>query len=193
MNVRTRLKELVALPSTEHDDPRPILDYVSAAGRDLGARVTPVANGDRPAVLLSWGRPRLLFSGHLDTVPKAGTWQSRTGAIEGGRMYGRGTTDMKAGCAAMLAAAERGRDAGDFGILYTTDEETRMRGAEAAVAKGLLAETTFVVVGEPTSLRPNLGQKGILQLTVTTEGRSGHASMPWSGENAIARMGRLLG
>ena len=81
MNVRTRLKELVALPSTEHDDPRPILDYVSSAGRDLGARVTPVPNGDRPAVLLSWGTPRLLFSGHLDTVPKAGTWTSKTAAV----------------------------------------------------------------------------------------------------------------
>jgi acetylornithine deacetylase/succinyl-diaminopimelate desuccinylase-like protein len=92
----------------------------------------------------------------------------------------------------MLAAAERGRGSGDFGILYTTDEETHMRGAEAAVARGLLAATEFVIVGEPTGLRPNLGQKGILQLRVGTEGRSGHASMPWSGENAIARMGRLL-
>jgi acetylornithine deacetylase/succinyl-diaminopimelate desuccinylase-like protein len=107
-------------------------------------------------------------------------------------MYGRGTTDMKAGCAAMLAAAERGRSSGDFGILFTTDEETHMRGAEAAVALGLLAATELVVVGEPTSLRPNLGQKGILQLELSTAGRSGHASMPWSGENAIAGMGRLL-
>ncbi|MEO6463866.1 MAG: M20/M25/M40 family metallo-hydrolase [Candidatus Eisenbacteria bacterium] len=192
MNVRARLKDLVALPSTEHDDPGPILAYVSAAGRDLGARVTPVPNGARPAVLLSWGKPRLLFSGHLDTVPMAGPWKSRSGAITGGRMYGRGTTDMKAGCAAMLVAAERGRSVGDFGILYTTDEETHMHGAEAAVARGLLAATTFVVVGEPTSLRPNLGQKGILQVTITTRGKSGHASMPWSGTNAIARMGRLL-
>jgi succinyl-diaminopimelate desuccinylase len=192
MNVRTRLKDLVALPSTEHDDPRPILDYVSSAGRDLGARVTPVPNGDRPAVLLAWGTPRLLFSGHLDTVPKAGAWTSRTGAVQGGRMYGRGTTDMKAGCAAMLAAAEAGRSTGGFGILYTTDEETHMRGAEAAVARGLLEGTEFVVVGEPTGLRPNLGQKGILQLRLATTGRSGHASMPWSGENAIAKMGRLL-
>lgn len=192
MNVRTRLRDLVTLPSTEADDPRPILDYVSAAGRELGARVTAVPNGDRPAVLLSWGRPRLLFSGHLDTVPKAGTWKRRTGAVEGGRMYGRGTTDMKAGCAAMLVAARRGRDHGDFGILYTTDEETHMRGAEAAVARGLLADTELVVVGEPTGLRANLGQKGILQLDLATEGRSGHASMPWSGANAIAGMGRLL-
>ena len=193
MNVRTRLKELVAIPSTEHDDPRPILDYVSAAGRDLGARVTPVANGDRPAVLLSWGKPRLLFSGHLDTVPMAGTWTTKPASVTGGRMYGRGTTDMKAGCAAMLAAAEKAhREATDFGILYTTDEETHMHGAEAAVARGLLADTTFIVIGEPTSLRPNLGQKGILQVNLVTEGRSGHASMPWAGENAISRMGRLL-
>jgi succinyl-diaminopimelate desuccinylase len=107
-------------------------------------------------------------------------------------MYGRGTTDMKAGCAAMLAAAERGRDVGDFGILFTTDEETHMRVAEAAVAAGLLADTALVIVGEPTGLRANLGQKGILQIDLATQGRSGHASMPWSGENAIAGMARLL-
>lgn len=192
MNVRSRLRDLVLLPSSEHDDPAPILDYVRSAGRDLGARVVPVRNGDRPAILLTWGTPRLLFSGHLDTVPRSGTWKSKTGAIRAGRMSGRGTTDMKAGCAAMLVAAERGKDVGGFGILFTTDEETHMGGAEAAVAKGLLAHTEFVVVGEPTSLQPNVGQKGILQLTLSTEGKSGHASMPWSGENAISGMGRLL-
>ena len=192
MNVRSRLRDLVMLASSEHDDPTPILDYVRAAGRDLGARMVEIRNGDRPALLLAWGSPRLLFSGHLDTVPRSGTWSAKTGAIRAGRMYGRGTTDMKAGCAAMLAAAERGRDVGGFGILFTTDEETHMRGAEAAVARGLLARTEFVIVGEPTSLSPNVGQKGILQISLTTEGKSGHASMPWSGENAIARMGRLL-
>lgn len=192
MNVRTRLRDLVALPSTEGDDPGPILDYVSAAGRELGARVTAVPNGAHPAVHLAWGKPRLLFSGHLDTVPRSGTWTRKTGAVRSGRMYGRGTTDMKAGCAAMLAAAERGRDHGGFGILFTTDEETTMRGAEAAVARGLLRDTELVLVGEPTGLRANVGQKGILQLDLSTEGRSGHASMPWAGDNAIARMGRLL-
>ena len=192
MNARRRLRDLVVLASSEHDDPTPILDYVRTAGRDLGARIINVKNGDRPAILLAWGKPRLLFSGHLDTVPRAGIWKAKTGAIRAGRMYGRGTTDMKAGCAAMLAAAERGKDVGGFGILFTTDEETHMRGAEAAVARGLLADTEFVIVGEPTSLQPNLGQKGILQIDLATEGRSGHASMPWSGVNAIARMGRLL-
>lgn len=192
MKVRQRLRDLVVLASTEHDDPTPILDYVRTAGRDLGARIETVKNGDRPAILLAWGTPRLLFSGHLDTVPRSGAWKSKTGAIRGGRMYGRGTTDMKAGCAAMLAAAERGRDVGGFGLLFTSDEETHMRGAEAAVARGLLADTEFVVIGEPTGLQPNLGQKGILQVNLATEGKSGHASMPWSGRNAIAAMGRLL-
>ncbi len=192
MKASRRLRDLVVLPSTEHDDPAPILEYVRTVGCDLGARTVTVRNGTRPAILLAWGTPRLLFSGHLDTVPRSGTWRSKTGAIRAGRMSGRGTTDMKAGCAAMLVAAERGRDVGGFGILFTTDEETHMQGAEAAVARGLLAHTEFVIVGEPTSLKPNLGQKGILQLHLSTAGRSGHASMPWSGENAIAGMGRLL-
>jgi acetylornithine deacetylase/succinyl-diaminopimelate desuccinylase-like protein len=192
MRVREVLRDMVLLASSEHDDPRPILDYVEEAGKALGATVTPVDNGARPATLLAWGTPRLLFSGHLDTVPLSGEWKTKAGTLSGGRMYGRGTTDMKAGCAAMLAAASKLRERGDFGILYTTDEETQMDGAQRAVDAGLLAQTELVVVGEPTSLRPCLGQKGVLQIALTTEGKSAHASMPWAGENAIGRMGRLL-
>jgi succinyl-diaminopimelate desuccinylase len=192
MNVREILRELVIRPSSESDDPGPVLALAEEIGRGLGARATRIANGDRPALLLAWGIPRLLFSGHLDTVPVSGAWKSTTGAEKSGRLYGRGTTDMKAGCAAMLAAAARLKERGEFGILYTTDEETVMQGAEAAVARGLLADSTLVVIGEPTNLQPCLGQKGVLQLSLTTEGASGHASMPWAGTNAIGRMGRIL-
>ena len=192
MKVREILRELLLCPSSEADDPRPVLAAAARIGAGLGGKATPVPNGSRPALLLSWGTPRLMFSGHLDTVPVSGTWKSTTGAEKGGRLYGRGTTDMKAGCAAMLAAAARLKDRGEFGILFTTDEETRMHGAEAAVARGLLARTELVIIGEPTDLRPCLGQKGVLQVAVTTEGASGHASMPWAGTNAIGRMGRIL-
>ncbi len=192
MNVRQILRELVMRPSSEADDPKPVLELAEEIGRGLGARVTRIANGDRPALLLAWGKPRLLFSGHLDTVPVSGAWKSTAGTEKSGRLFGRGTTDMKAGCAAMLAAASSLKDRGEFGILYTTDEETQMAGAEAAVAKGMLAHTELVIIGEPTSLRPCLGQKGVLQMSVTTEGASGHASMPWAGTNAIGRMARIL-
>ena len=67
-----------------------------------------------------------------------------------------------------------------------------MGGAEAAVKAGLLARTELVLVAEPTALKPCLGQKGVLQLSITTEGEAGHASMPWAGRNAIAAMGRIL-
>ena len=185
MRVREVLRDLVLLASTEADDPAPVIEYVEAAGRVLGADVTRVPNGERPATLLSWGTPRLLFSGHLDTVPLSGSWRTTAGTIESGRMFGRGTTDMKAGCAAMLVAAETLRERGDFGILYTTDEETHMLGAQAAVDAGHLVQTELVVVGEPTSLRPCLGQKGVLQLELATEGKSAHASMPWAGLMSI--------
>jgi acetylornithine deacetylase/succinyl-diaminopimelate desuccinylase-like protein len=192
MNVRTILKEMVAIPSSEHDDPRPVLELARGIGEGLGARATAVANGDRPALLLSWGKPRVLFSGHLDTVPVSGSPKQTLGTERAGRLYGRGTTDMKAGCAAMLAAATTLKERGEFGILYTTDEETHMGGADAAVAAGLLAGVETVIVGEPTELKPCLGQKGVLQMRLTTDGASGHASMPWAGTNAITRMGRIL-
>ncbi len=192
MNARQLLFELVRRPSSEHDDPRPVLDFAGDVATRLGARTTHVLNGDRPALLLSWGKPRVLFSGHLDTVPVSGNWKLPHATEKGGRLYGRGTTDMKAGCAAMLAAAAKLRDRGDFGILFTTDEETHMAGAEAAFTRGLLEGVELVIVGEPTDLKPCLGQKGVLQMKVTTDGASGHASMPWAGENAIARMGRIL-
>ena len=192
MNARQLLLELVRRPSSEHDDPRPVLEFAGDVATRLGATATPVPNGDRPALLLSWGKPRVLFSGHLDTVPVSGTWKYPHATEKGGKLYGRGTTDMKAGCAAMLAAAETLREKGDFGILFTTDEETHMGGADAAVARGLLKDTELVIVGEPTELKPCLGQKGVLQMKVTTEGASGHGSMPWAGKNAIVRMGRIL-
>jgi succinyl-diaminopimelate desuccinylase len=192
MKVREILQELVLTPSSEADDPRPVLALAERIGTGLGARATRIPNRGRPALLLAWGRPRLLFSGHLDTVPVSGTWKSTTGTIKGGRLWGRGTTDMKAGCAAMLKAAESLRDRGEFGILYTTDEETTMDGALAAVAGGALASTELVIIGEPTGLRPCLGQKGVMQVAITTDGASGHASMPWAGTNAIGRMGRIL-
>jgi len=192
MKVREILKELVIRPSTEADDPGPVLALAEGIAVGQGAKVTRVPNGDRPALLLTWGKPRLLLSGHLDTVPSSGTWKSTTGTEKAGRLYGRGTTDMKAGCAAILAAIPALRDKGEFGILFTTDEETVMGGADAAVARGLLADTSLVIIAEPTDLRPCLGQKGVLQVTVTTDGASAHASMPWAGTNAITRMGRLL-
>jgi len=192
LNVREILKELVLRPSTEADDPAPVLAVAESYGKALGAQVRRIENGARPALLLSWGEPRLLFSGHLDTVPRSGEWKFEPGQDKGGRLYGRGTTDMKAGCAAMLAAAAKLCDRGNFGIPFTTDEETHMLGAERAVAEGALAGVELVIVGEPTNLRPCLGQKGVLQLHVTTEGESAHASMPWAGANAIGRMGRLL-
>lgn len=192
MKVREILQELVLAPSSEADDPRPVLALAEGMGTALGARATRIPNGDRPALLLAWGKPKLLFSGHLDTVPVSGAWKSTTGSIKGGRLWGRGTTDMKAGCAAILKAAETLKDRGEFGILYTTDEETTMDGALAAVAGGALSGTELVIIGEPTGLRPCLGQKGVLQVRVTTDGASGHASMPWAGTNAIGRMGRIL-
>ena len=72
MTVREILRELVLRPSTEADDPGPVLAFAGEIGESLGARATRIENGARPALLLAWGTPRLLFSGHLDYPRKHG-------------------------------------------------------------------------------------------------------------------------
>jgi hypothetical protein len=193
MNARELLKELVRHPSSEHDDPRPILDFAGGVGTGLGARATTVSNGDRPALLLSWGKPKVLFSGPPRHRAGLGDLEAVARHREG-RQALRARYDRHEGGLRGDARLQPPGFAisGDFGILFTTDEETSMHGAEAAVAHGMLKETELVIVGEPTDLKPCLGQKGVLQMKVTTDGASGHASMPWAGKNAIARMGRIL-
>jgi succinyl-diaminopimelate desuccinylase len=100
---------------------------------------------------------------------------------------------MKAGCVASLAAArvllERGLP---FSLLFTTDEETAMLGVKALASSPVVKEASAVVVGEPTGLQVIASEKGILWYRATVRGRSAHGSVPHLGDNAIARMARVV-
>ena len=138
-------------------------------------------------------KPPLGFTGHIDTVPLgAAEWKVDAfgASMEGGRLYGRGASDMKGGVAAFVVAALIAADELKGGpgvtLVITADEECGCGGAAHLVAKGgLLGEVGALVIGEPTANYPLVGHKGALWLEAITRGITAHGSMPERGDNAI--------
>ena len=135
----------------------------------------------------------ICFSGHVDTVPLGATpWSSDPlgGEIQGDKVYGRGSTDMKAGLAAMVVAAKNvaqyPNGKGGITVVFTASEETGSQGAHHLAGLGdVLGEAGAIVLGEPTSNYPMIGHKGVLWLEGYTSGVTAHGSMPEQGVNAI--------
>jgi succinyl-diaminopimelate desuccinylase len=142
----------------------------------------------------------LCFTGHLDTVP-LGTrpWRCDpfAGELADGRLYGRGSSDMKGGIAAFVTAAchlaDRLPGTPGLVLVITADEETGAQGAQyLAGLHGALGRAGAVVVAEPTDNYPFVGHKGALWLEARTSGVTAHGSMPERGVNAIYRMARAV-
>jgi len=135
----------------------------------------------------------LMFCGHIDTVGVEGMQAPFDPVERDGRLYGRGSQDMKGGVAAMIDAARviasEGLEAGRLVIAAVVDEEYGSAGADALVT-GWRADAA--VVTEPTDLRIAIGHKGFCWVEVETRGRAAHGSRPKDGRDAILRMGRVL-
>ena len=144
------------------------------------------------------GKP-LVFTGHIDVVP-LGTrkWAGDPfgGEISGGRVHGRGSSDMKAGVAAFVTAAvaEAANVADDMEIvlIVTAGEETGCDGARSIVAANLQGTAGAMVVGEPTSNVAYVGHKGALWLRAIADGATAHGSMPDKGDNAVYKAARAV-
>jgi acetylornithine deacetylase len=141
------------------------------------------------------GGRSLIFNGHLDVVDVEGMVHAPFDAEQReGRLYGRGSSDMKAGVAAMCAAAARAAESGQLrGEIIVTavvDEEFESLGTRALVAAGLRADAA--VVTEPTRLAIMPAHKGFVWIDVTVRGRAAHGSRWDLGVDAIAHAGLLL-
>ena len=137
--------------------------------------------------------PSMMFCGHTDTVGVEGMAAPFTPVIRDGRLYGRGSQDMKGGVAAMIDAArvtrERGIARGRLIVAAVIDEEFASLGADALVRRW---SADAAVVTEPTDLQIGVGHKGFAWFELETRGRAAHGSRPKDGRDAILRMGRVL-
>jgi acetylornithine deacetylase len=194
VRVDSRNPSLVPGAAGEGAVARTLADVLDAWGFDV--ELQEVAQG-RPNVIARTGGDgrTLLLNGHLDVVGTDAMVHAPFDADErDGRIYGRGSTDMKAGVAAMCAAAVRARDAGastDVLITAVVDEEFESLGTSALVARGLAADAAIVT--EPTRLAIAPAHKGFAWVEVIVQGKSAHGSRYDVGVDAILHAGLILG
>lgn len=147
--------------------------------------------------------PRVHFNGHLDVVEPGSGWRHDpfAGLLEDGRIYGRGTCDMKGGIAAAIIAMEALLEVvpdlpGVMELSGTADEESGGYGGVAWLCEqGLLTRDTVdhVIIPEPLNKdRVCLGHRGVWWAEIETFGRIAHGSMPFLGDSAIRHMGAVL-
>ena len=144
------------------------------------------------------GAAPLVFTGHVDVVPlgtRAWSREPFAAQCDNGRLYGRGSSDMKSGVAAFVYAAlslARGPGCPNLMLVITAGEETGCTGAAKLVEEGKLGQAAAIVVGEPTANAVCVGHKGALWLTATATGIAAHGSMPERGDNAIYKAARVV-
>jgi len=166
--------------------------FLKAYGVD--SVITEVSDG-RPNLLASIEGtnpgPHLLLCGHTDTVPpnEKSPVDLLTPVEKKGRLYGRGTADMKGALAAMAGALASLKTSGNLSSGKVTlaaiiDEETQTLGSENLVKSGFKADAA--IVGEPTSNQIAIGHKGLEWLVIEFEGKAAHGGTPESGINAIS-------
>lgn len=198
-------RELVRIPSVNPPgNEQPAAEYLGRRMQELGMSVDiqQVEPGRANVIGRIHGRGdgHLVLTGHLDVVPPGGqAWERDPfGAdLADGKIYGRGSCDMKGGVAAIVAAGAALIESGfqpsaDYVVAATCGEEAGMTGARDMVARQSLVGSRYLVVAEPTGLDVFIGEKGVLWVRVRALGQTAHGSMPSLGINAVSYMSRLI-
>jgi succinyl-diaminopimelate desuccinylase len=199
-------QELVRIKSVNPPgDELPIADYIASTLKKFGLETELVRHSPTRASVLArlkspGEKPGLFYNGHLDTVP-IGTekWVHDPFAAEvsEGKIWGRGTVDMKGGLAALMVTAKTLAEArmplrGDFILAATAGEETDSQGAMAIATRSDLKFLQAVIIAEPSNNGLYIAEKGALWLELSTHGKTAHGATPELGQNAVMMMLKLV-
>ena len=194
-------KEMVRVPSVSGAEKavmhrtRELLEEIGVEAEFHGSEERPIIN----AVLNPGAERLLVFNGHLDVVPiaKLDAWTRKPWdpVLEDGRLYGRGSSDMKSSCAVMIHVLEILKDMGlplGVGVHLVPDEERGAAfGSKVLVEKitsGEMRRPDYVVIGEQSNLKVRVAERGMFGFQVKFYGRAAHtAASRTMGINAIAK------
>ena len=197
-------KTLVSMRSVtgeEHELADWMYEHFKSLGLSGVQRLAVEESGD---TIVGWldgpaDKPAMMLNFHLDTVAVFAGWETDpfNPSIEGGRLYGVGSHDMKGGGACVLGAVEALLQSGvELGgrliVSTTTDEENWSRGAHALIKSGLLANCRYCLVPEPTRFgQLTIGQRGRHVFHLTFHGKTIHAAYRIGGVNAVVDAARV--
>jgi len=141
------------------------------------------------------GKEKIVLSGHFDVVPTGDPAQWKyppfSANIENGRLYGRGSADMKGGIASLIGVIKilskipRFLEKYKLVFVGTADEEAGMVGSFNLSKQGVMNDSILLIIAEPTDLKIGIGEKGLLWVKLKIIGKSAHGSTPHEGINAI--------
>ena len=183
---------------------RPCSDYLAGLLEEGGFEVNRFElRHNRPSLVARLrgrgDKKPICFAGHIDVVPlgtKAWSVDPFGADLLEGRLYGRGSSDMKCGVAAYvhmgLSLARQARGSADLVLIVSAAEETGCEGTRHLSECGALPQAGAIVVAEPTSNYPVLGHRGALWLEAVVTGRTSHGSMPQLGDNAVYKAARSV-
>ncbi len=197
----SQLKKLIAFKTVNPSgNEREAAEYIGELLLDMGFEVKYAhLNESRSSLVASYGNGEgktLCFNGHLDVVPANNQgWTSDPfeAVVKDGKIFGRGSCDMKGGIAAMLAASKKLVDEhkeikGRLVLTFVADEELDNLGMHSILDFPEVKTADYVVIGEPTSLNINIAHRGTARYIIKVKGKSCHSSKPQEGINAVYKM-----
>lgn len=203
MDVARLASSLVRIRS--ENPPGSTADVVAFIGEfldSLGVKSRIISHpGGRENLVTTGAGSRLLLCGHVDVVPAIPddwTHDPWSGEVADGYVWGRGATDMKGGCAALLTAYREILDSGvepDVQFAFVCDEETGGEyGIRSLLAQDLLGPRECLIAEPTPETSPAVGQKGLYRIDLSFRGRPGHSSLyPLVGKSAVMAAFDLIG
>ena len=194
----TLTKELVSLPSHSHEPDKimQVMEYIQAYFQGKNVRLSSFMSAGIPSLVITMGdtkHPDILLSGHVDVVPSS----QRYAAIEEGNLlYGSGALDMKGGIAVMMALMDHFstlESRPSLALMITADEEVGSVNGTKMLLEQEGYRANFAIINEGRRKYDLvIREKGVLTLTLQSEGNFIHSAYPWLGRNAIEELMRFL-